>query len=1476
MTRVLTTPSLLPLSGNQQLAPKRTTPSAMREYRDAPATRKLIFSQALDAAKSLPPYSNARHTLTLDDTDYADDPTYSLAAYKQAVLEGRTLSRRLRGTWQLKDNATGAVLDKKRQTVAHVPYLMNDGTFVHRGNTYSLSNQMRLRPGIFTRVKDSGELEAHVNIRPGEGKSHRYFLDPEKGVFYARIGQAKIPLIPLLRTLGADDRQLRDAWGPELLAANMQNDSPAAMGKYYQRLLRTSDLELDDLGKKKRLIEEFQKMRLDPLVTEKTLGKGYENLGLEAILATTKKLLAISRNEADVDDRDHLAFQTFHGPEDLIAERLAKDYGGIRRRLFNRASWRGNLSAVPTNALNKQVEAVLLRSGLAQVIDQINPADALDKQSLTSRMGEGGIPSIDSIPDEARSVQPSHFGFYDPVQTPESMRVGVDLHLARAVRKGADGKLYAPFIDTSTGKTVYRSPQDVADEAIAFPGQTEQNTKRVWATAGGQIKLVSKKDVRLALPHFENAFSPLSNMIPFKSAIKGQRVTMAARYLTQAVPLVNAEAPLVQSGVPDQEGESYESLYAAHMGAVRASESGRVMSVEPGSITIRYLDGKEKTIELYQNHPFAQKTFIHQRPLVQPGQAIHKGDVLAASNYTNDKGVTALGKNVRVAYIPFGGKNFEDAVVVSQSMAERFTSQHMYKHRLDKDAEHKLGRGAFLSLFPAKFDRRQVESLDDRGIVKPGTEVNYGDPLILAARGSEPGKHKVHRRGSRSFSDTSEIWKHHSPGVVTDAVDTPKGTTVLVKSMTQLQIGDKLTGRMGDKGVVASIEPDNRMPRDRDGKPFELLLNPTGMHTRVNPSQILEAALGKIAAKTGKPYRVPDFENIEDLTEFVIRELETHDVRDTEDLIDPETGRKIPGIFTGNRFILKLHHMAEGKGQGRSVGGYTSEDQPAKSGDAGAKRLGLMDTNALLSHGATQVLRDARVTRGQRNEDFWLAYMQGHTPPVPKVPLVYEKFVNELKASGINVIADGPQTHIMALTDKDVKLLAGDREIKHGETVRFDKGLEPVPGGLFDPKLTGGHQGNRWSFIKLNEPMPNPVMEEPIRRLLGLTQKKFEAILSGRDVIPVGDYSMTGSEGIVKALEAMNLDRELLMARAAIKGTKKTDRDAAIRKLGYLKSAKQFDIHPKDWILHSVPVLPPKFRPISVMSHNKTPLVSDANYLYKELLAANENLATMKKEVDDVGEERLALYHSFQAVTGLGDPLHPKLREKRVSGMLKHIFGKSPKYGTIQRRLLSSTVDLVGRAVITPDPDLDMDHIGIPEDKAWDVYKPFIVRRLRRRGLPLREAASRVRDRTKDAKEELLQELKSRPVFIARAPVLHRFGIMAFWPKLVKDTTAHVSPLIVKGFNADFDGDTISYHVPVSDDARQEAIDLMLPSRNLLSPADFKTPVHVPGQEYVGGLFSATSPPAKKRRPHQFMSVKDAIQAYMRGDISIDTPVEID
>lgn len=1445
-------------------SPLTAAPPEGRDFGDFDATRQQLYENVLTAARAFEPVSNQQYRMELGDVRYEGPERYTLADQKRALLEGRSLGRRLRGTWRLVDPNTAETVDERRVTLANVPFLTQRGTYVFNGNDYGLAHQQRLRPGIFAREKESGELESHVNVARGLG--HRYFLDPETGVFRVQLGQARIPIVPLLQALGVTERDMRQAWGNELFQANMQAANPRALKKIHQRIFRNRPVPEDRESINQAILAAFEEMELDPEVTQQTLGEAHTRMGPRAVMGALDKLLKINRGEAALDDRDAMAFQRLMGPEDLFPERLQKAKGEVNRALW-KATFAGNLGKLPTGMFDRTMRGTLLESGLGNALEEINPAELLDQSHRVTRMGEGGIPSSDAVPDEARNVQPSHLGFIDPAHTPESGKIGVDGRLAYLTKKGKDGRIYSRYREAATGEVAWRSPQEVAGKVVAFPGELKRSSPYARAVVGGRLRMVPKEQVDYELEHMSQAFGPLANMVPMKANAFAQRVSMGSRMLTQALPLVNAEAPLVQSGIPGED-KSFEEIYGTAMGAQRSDIDGKVVGVSADEIRIQGKDRRIHTVELYNNFPYNRKTFIHNQPTVEIGQRVKKGDLLARSNFTNPRGVTALGLNARVAYIPWKGKNFEDAIVVSQSFADRARSEHAYQRDLDLEEGVEHGLNRYVSTFPGRFDRHILRNFDEDGVVKPGTTVKRDDPLILAVRQRQVGPRLGRRQ--RAFADAAVTWDHHEPGTVTDVVWGRNGINVIVKSTAPLEQGDKLAGRYGDKGVVAEVVPDHRMPTGKDGQPFEVLLNPEGVPSRGNPAQNLEAALGKLAAATGEPVKVPDFSDIEDLNAWIERQLERHGIDPEETLYDPEENRHIPGILTGNRFIMKLHHMAEAKLQGRDIGGYSAEETPAKGGETGSKRIGMLELNALLSHGAFDVIRDARLVRGQQNEDYWRQVMSGYDPPQPEVPYTFRKFVNQLRAAGINPIREGTRTNVMALTDHDVAELAGDREIRNADTVDWRVGrLTPKKGGLFDEKLTGGHGGTRWSYVKLHTPLPNPVMEEPIRRLLDLTGPKYEAILAGKEELA----GHTGPEAIAKALDKLDIDKELEAARAAVKGSRKTHRDKAMRKLKFLKAAQDKHLHPRDWVLSKVPVLPPAFRPVSLMRGGR-PLVSDPNYLYKELIEANDVLQNLEGKVDDVGDERLALYHAFKGVTGLGDPVQPKHQEQQVKGILKTVFGSSPKYGTIQRKLLGSTVDLVGRGTVTPNPKLNMDEMGLPEEQAWTLYRPFIVRRLVRRGMSRVAAFKAAKERTPTAKAELVKEMQRRPILLNRAPSLHRYSIMAFYPRLTRSKTMEVSPLVVGGFGMDFDGDNVNAHVTGTDEAAQNAAERMLPSRNLLSTQNFG--VHyLPTQEYIAGLYEATTEVDKKKARRVFRTAKDALNAYRRGEIGLGQRIEI-
>lgn len=1798
-----------------------TTPPKLRAVDDIPAIRRNIYDQTLDAATRMAPITNQLHTLTLKDPHYADGDTFSIQNRKDAILQGRTLGRRLRGTWELADNATGQVLDRRTSTLAVIPHLTDHGTFILNGSAYTLAHQSRLRPGIYARKRASGETEAHVNVLPGSSlQTHRIVLDPESGILKLNVRQAEMPLLPYLRALGATDQQLRASWGDEVLRTNAPVDHPRHLARIYERLLSRPEAGLEPAQQQEALRKAVQDTKLDTSVMGRTLRHPYGNLSLDAYLAASKKVLAVFRGDDEEDDRDHPAYQQVMGPEDLIAERFNHAARHLRNML-RKATFKKSLQAIPAGALDRAVRGAFLETGLGQALEEIGPADVLDQVTRISRLGEGAISDPDAAPDDARSVHTGQLGFIDTVRTPESLSAGLDLRLAGKTFKGTDGRLYSAFRNVRTGKEEKVSPQDLSDKTVAFPGELQGQEPWIRAIHRGKLDYVRRDQVDYEMPPMEHTFNHLANLVPLKSSSKGQRVSMGARMAVQALPLTHPEAPHLQTGVPGQPGSSYEQLLGRHMGSVQAAGDGKVTKVDEHGITVQYRDGTTQTHDLYNYFPLNRKSFLHNRPVVKVGDPVQAGQTLAASNFTDDAGTTALGTNLRVAYLPYRGHNIEDAWVISRSAAEKkLAADMMYQHELEWTGQHRRGKKAFMSLFPAAYDRQTLANFDDDGLIQRGTKVEYGSPLILAAKEREKSHNQVGRGSKSSFQDETVTWQHHTPGVVTDVVQTPKGALVTVRSSVPVKVGDKLSGRHGNKGVVAKIVEDHLMPRGADGKPFELLNNPLGVITRcydeqteflteqgwkfgrdvtsgdrlvcyhpwtgalhimaqlapfhvadyrgpmiafrnkvmdfcvtpnhrfwtrcsyknapwqeetaeriyakhwsvpvagqpvpgvdqdfvlppleyhvkdtqsekgeivipaslwaaflgwylsegnttyqeptdnkitcyrvhisqswkanpdkcaaiqallerlpfsfhysrknqqfhitskrlasycrqfgwcrekhipewvfqqsfavreaflsaywlgdgsvrynrkggkvnsassrsrrmaddlqrlwlyqglsasaypaaighdgdeepmwvcsvhqrreralagtsswrrvnycgrvycptvptgyvvtrrngrvliagnTNPSQVVEVALGKIAARTGQPYRPVDFQPGQNWAAYARKELQKHNLKDTEDVDDPETGVRIPNILTGTQYFMRLHHTAEGKSSGRGASeGYTLDAQPAKGGASGAKRLSLADINAIISHGAVGVLKD-RPIRGQKNLDWWAAFMEGRTPPSPTVPPVHRKFLAFLQAAGVNPLRRGHRTQLLAMTDRDVDELAGNRELRNADTVDYDKGLKPVPGGLFDEGLTAGHGGKMWSKITLAEAMPSPVFEEPIRRVLGLTAGQFEDVLAGREKLG----GRTGPEAFQNALGAIKLDEAVRDASARARNQRGAKRDQAIRQLGYLRAAQETGLHPRDWLLSKVPVLPPLFRPVAVMQQNNRPLVADANFLYRDLFDANQSLKGMQGRVADIGAERLALYRSLKAVVGLGDPVTPAHVEKNIRGMLQHVFGNNPKFSWPQRKLFSGTVDTVGRSVIAPDPDLDMDEVALPENQAWDVFRPFVIRHLSRHGVSPLEAARQVKDRTPLARRMLLQAMQERPVIAVRAPVLHRYSTMAFRPRLAPGDTLRLNSFVLKGYGADFDGDTMSWHVPVSDDAVRDAVDKMLPSRNLLSVRNFKAH-QLPINELAAGLYQAST--ATGEGPElTFATTQDALRAYRQGRIRENARVRI-
>ena len=611
-------------------------------------------------------------------------------------------------------------------------------------------------------------------------------------------------------------------------------------------------------------------------------------------------------------------------------------------------------------------------------------------------------------------------------------------------------------------------------------------------------------DVDYALTDATRQFGSHTNMIPLQSAVQAPRLFYGGRFANQALAIQDGEEPLVQNlDTSDPQGRSFDEIVGENLGAVRAKQGGRVISVTPDSIRVQYEDGSKDDIGLYNNFVFNQKSGISSRPLVQKGDAFTPGQVMAASSYTNDKGVQNMGLNARIGLVPWKGFSMDDAIPISESFAKRLSAIQYKTVKQDNSENLKTGLNHYRALFPSRFKKELLENFDEDGMVRPGTILNEGDPIVLAtmprtvsSTGANVGK--LSKALQQSRRDASQVWDSSSPAEVVASKRTKNGRKVILKYVKSTKEGDKIVLRQGAKATVSRVIPDDQMPHTEDGEPLDALLNPLSLLSRANPASQHELRLGKIARKLGQPLKLPSYlPKGQNWNDFIDNMEAEHGIQSKERVFDPETQRYLASPVTvGYGFINKLHHTSEGKVSSRGTGAYDSNEQPTRgSGDmAQAKRYSGLENFATLSSGAYALMRENSTVRGQKNHDFWRALRSDK--PLPKVnePFVWHKFRALLAGAGMNTRETGKgKFRLSPFTDKDLD----EKEpvdIENGELVRLQD-LTPIQGGLFDKRLLNGE---KWGRVKLPRPVINPAMEEAARTMLGLTKKELEGVLAGQ------------------------------------------------------------------------------------------------------------------------------------------------------------------------------------------------------------------------------------------------------------------------------------------------------------------------------------------------------------------------------------------
>lgn len=1447
------------------------TPNLRPVIEDAATRREMIRKKVVEGLEQSFPLKAGKHTVELTNVR-VEPKDYSSREQKHAVLEGKSLSERVRGDLVVR-NANNEITDQARDfTLMQLPWFTPRHTFVVDGTEYSVANQLRTKPGAYVRRRGNEELETTFNL--AKGANFRVLMDAEKGLLYMQPTHttSRIPLHPVLRALGVPHQDIATSWGTEIASMNRDawKNPDKHIDKLYETLVHPAKRTAATPEEKARVLREyFENTSMDPDVSMKTLDYPYDKASSSAILAASKKLLDVHRAAADVDDRDSLAFKTFHSVDDFAKERVQLEARAMRNKLgWKLDASHGNLrKAMPTGPFTRSMHGLLTGSSLAAVPMQINPMELLDEASRVTMLGEGAIASERAIPLEARDVHPTHLGILDPARSPESFKIGVDLRAAIGARRDDKGNLYAPVFDIAAKKSSFLKAADMLKSTIAFPGESLEPGKLVDAMKNGIVSRVPSNEVTHQIEHVADLYGPTTNLLPLVYGIQGNRVLMASKHQGQALPLVHREAPLVQvaSWHPNT---SVEREVVAQI-VPTARHDGVITKIDDDYIHIEpehKAAAEGSRLPYDQDFPLAAKTALHNTLTVKVGDKVKKGELLAESNFTKD-GTLALGTNLRVAYMPYRGLNTNDGIVVSQGAADKLTSEHMYQHGVSRKNDVQLGRERHRAYFGSRYSKEQYDKLDEDGVVKPGVILQPNDPVVVGIRenkatGDAALLGKLSKSLVKPYEEIVERWSHDKPGTVVDVAKTPNRVAASVRTQETLQIGDKLSNRYGNKGVIAKIVPDHQMIQDEQGRPVDLLFTSAGIVSRINPAQVIEAALGKVAEKTGKPIIVPQYVPGRDNVAFAKKLLEDNQVSDKETVFDPIANKKIPGVMVGKSYILKLFKTTDSNWAAHGAEKYDYNQQPARGGDEGAKGIGKMEFDGLVAHNARNVLREAASIKSQRNDEFWRAVQLGLPTPAPKSPFAYDKLLGMLAGAGVKVTKTGSRLALGPLTDKDVAAMSSGALKDPSKLIRA-KDLRPETGGLFDPATTGGMSGTKWTHVDLHEPLVNPVFEEPVRRLLGLTQKDF------------AEHVGKGGAWFKSALGAINVDDKLAELHAQSKRIRGPALDGVVKQIKYLEALKEQKLRPEDaYVITKVPVTPPIIRPILPLQDGRLQ-VGDANLLYKDAFLANEQLKEGTKILpsSELHDPRKHLYDAVSALYGVGDPVSPAAEKRGAKGYLAAITGTRPGSGFFQSRLMKRQQDVSGRATIAPDPTLSMDEIGVPEGMLWGMYSKFVIGRLVRRGYSATDAQKMVDDRVPIARDELINESHERPVMVNRAPSLHRFNIIGAYPKIIEGKTLKLNPFAEKGTNADYDGDAMQIHAPVTA-AGIEDVKKMTLSHMIFADKRPGVLNIAPEMESLMGLNRATRTPSDKRTRH-FETQEAAMAAYHGGEIELNDPIEI-
>ena len=935
------------------------------------------------------------------------------------------------------------------------PIMTKRGTFVVNGVERVIVSQLARSFGVyFTEYYLRGKKYFGAKIVPSRGAWLEFETDHD-GALYVKIDRKRrIPVSSLLRIFGVKtEGEIIKAFSkidnqePFYIKKTLEKDTAKtedeAFVELYKRI-RPGDLATVD-NARELLQSMFSSDRYDlsmvgrykfnqRLQIKDNKKVSVRVLDAEDVVAVASEIIRMNQNpHLSADDIDHLGNRRVRGGGEMLQARLRIGLARMERIIKDRMSTLDTETLAPVQLVNARpfmaaVKEFFTTNQLSQFMDQTNILAELEHKRRVSALGPGGL-TRERAGFEVRDVHPSHYGRICPIQTPEGPNIGLVGHLASYARINEYGIIETPYRKVKNGKltsefeyvTAFEEARfNIAHAGVPYDAEGNITEELVEARIQGQPGVISRAEIHYMDISPQQAISIATSLIPFLEHDDANRALMGSNMQRQAVPNVNAQVPIVSTGV--------EQRVATDSGlVVLAEEAGVITEVDGQKITVKSAKG-DMTYPLINYLRSNNATALHQRPIVKKGDKVVKGQPLA-DNLSTQNGQLALGQNLLVAFLSWGGSNYEDAIILSERLVQRdaFSTLHIEDFTINV-RDTKLGPEVTTHDIP-NVGEDKLKDLDEEGIVRIGAEVRPGDILVgkISPKGEsdltpeERLLRAIFGEKARDVKDASLRMPIGKQGRVIgikvfsrdqgDRLESGviKSVRVEVAQLRKVLVGDKLAGRHGNKGVISKILPVENMPYLEDGTPVDIILNPLGVASRMNIGQILETHLGWAASKLGYQAITPSLIGATD--EEIQNELEKAGLpRDGKvTLYDGRTGMPFSQRITvGMIYMMKLVHMVEDKIHMRSIGPYSLITQQPLGGKAqgGGQRFGEMEVWALEGFGAAHTLQEMLTIKSDDiagRVSTYDAIVRGEPFKTPNIPASFHVLVNELKGLALDV-----------------------------------------------------------------------------------------------------------------------------------------------------------------------------------------------------------------------------------------------------------------------------------------------------------------------------------------------------------------------------------------------------------------------------------------------------------------------------------------